>query len=213
MTLVPVPGAGKSLEKAVEAALEFAGAIIRPPLEEIGLTLTDQVRSFRFKRQIRILLTARSRLEEAGIDPESVPLRTIVPLLEGASLEDDPELSEKWAGLLTSAAAGSNAPPVLPSFPVALAQLTPLDAKVLDYLWLWDAENTDLFVDRDQARMDLEIEHEAFAVARDTLLGLRVVEPEPASMVDSKGYFRPLNQQGIRITSLGRRFVTACQGP
>ena len=82
---------GENLEVALRAAKSFAGKVVDPPLEEIGLIFQDHVRSFRLRRQIALLLKARERLEAAGIEPHTVPLKTVVPLLEGASLEDDPD--------------------------------------------------------------------------------------------------------------------------
>lgn len=112
-----LPGSVEAMGKALEKASGFAAKLIDSPLEEIGLILQDHLRSFRFRRQISLFLRAQDRLEAAGIEPSTVPLKTIVPLLEGASLEDDPDLQEHWVGLLASAAASSEGTAVSPTFP------------------------------------------------------------------------------------------------
>lgn len=41
----------------------------------------------------------KSMCDEAGIEPTKVPLKTLVPLLEGASLEEDDDFQKRWAAL------------------------------------------------------------------------------------------------------------------
>ena len=208
--IVPIPTDAKSMKLAIEAVKEFAGKIIGPALEEVGLTLGDHVRSFRLKRQIQLFLTAQERLNRAGIDPGTIPLRTFVPLLEGASLEDDEELGQKWSGLLASAAAGEKGPRVLPSFPIILRQLTPNDARILDLLM--DSRVPDgAYLDR--ILIPFRVAHpEDFGIAVDGLLGLGLIEVEPSSAVFD-GYLNVTDQQGLRISRLGVHFVKACRGP
>lgn len=212
MMLVPMP-TGKSLEVAVEAVKEFVGKIIGPTLEEVGLTFGDHIRSFRLKRQIRLLLTAQARLEKAGITPQTVPLKTFMPLLEGASLEDDEQLEEKWAGLLASAASGDHGPGVIPSFPIMLKQLTPLDARLLDYLAEGPrVHNDDTYVERGVLSSRLGAEPDDLDIVADNLVGLGLVGVEPAAGVYG-GVLDVSDQQSLRISSLGSRFVEACKGP
>ncbi len=60
-------------------------------------------------------------LSEADVSPTSVPLRTLLPLLEGAALEEDDDLSTKWAALLANAATPNSPLAIYPSFPHALS--------------------------------------------------------------------------------------------
>jgi hypothetical protein len=50
-------------------------------------------------------------LEDAGIDPQQVDLAVVFPLLEGASLQSDDDLIDRYAALLANAAAASRAFP------------------------------------------------------------------------------------------------------
>jgi hypothetical protein len=72
-------------------------------------------------------------LDAAGLEPHQVPFRTLVPLVESASLEDDDELTERWAALLANAAGGQEHVP--PSFPNVLRELEPVQARLLDTLY------------------------------------------------------------------------------
>ena len=63
------------------------------------------------------------------------------PLLEGAALEDDENLSNKWAGLLASAATSNEAEHSHPSFPRILSEMSPREALILDKLYRVGGEN------------------------------------------------------------------------
>jgi Abortive infection alpha len=112
---------------------EFAGAGV-----ETGEWLRDVVRFHRWKYQVRTMQRAKQFLDDAGIAPEDVSLKTLVPLLEGAALEDEnePTMADRWAALLANAAAGDHANgEVLPSFVSILAELSPEEAAILDRLY------------------------------------------------------------------------------
>jgi len=127
----------------IQAALAKAGAdlaadrikgflqkLLGPAVEEAGLILQDHVRRYRLQNQIKILGKAQSMLERANINPKAVPLKTLLPLLENASLEEDEDLQSKWAGLLANASRDFDAVP--PCFSEILKQLSPNEARLLD---------------------------------------------------------------------------------
>lgn len=88
------------------------------PLVESGEWVADIVRRQRMKTQIKTMRLADGMLEAAGLAARVVPAKTLIPLLELASLEEDSdvEMQGRWAALLANAAAGDNTPPVMPSF-------------------------------------------------------------------------------------------------
>src|SRR5690606_2835341 len=95
-------------EAAADAARGFLSKLAGPAVSEVGLLLQDKVRLYRLGNQLKMLDKSREMLRQAGIEPESVPFRTLLPLLEGAALEDDESMSARWAALLANAAARSN---------------------------------------------------------------------------------------------------------
>jgi hypothetical protein len=97
----------KVIESGIDFLKSFLEKIAGPASEEIGLLLQDKVKLYRFKNWYKILGKAKKYLEERKIEPKAIPLRTLLPLLEGASLEDDDYLADKWAALISNAAAGS----------------------------------------------------------------------------------------------------------
>jgi hypothetical protein len=123
-----------ALGLAYKAAKGLLVRIAGPAADEIGAIVLDKVRMYRFKNQIKILSKAKVFLEEAGLTPNIIPLRTLLPLLDGAALEDDDYLSSKWAALIANAASGLDKSLSHPSFPKILSEMSPQDAVILDAL-------------------------------------------------------------------------------
>lgn len=113
---------------------EFLRKLLGPAAKELGLTLKDEVRFFRFQRRQRLLARAQEMFEKAQKEPEPLPPKLIIPILENGSLEEDDELQDRWAALLVN----SSPSRVMPAAPEILRQLTALDVFLLqlcfDYL-------------------------------------------------------------------------------
>lgn len=130
----------KTTGKAIDAAREAGGFIakfISGPLEQgIGI-FEDRLRYMRWERQIRLMQRAQDFLQRAGLHAptRSVPLNILIPILQGASLEDNDDLQDRWASLLVNAANANFRSEVRRSYAVILEQLTPLDAHILDVLY------------------------------------------------------------------------------
>lgn len=63
-----------------------------------------------------------------------LPVALAVPLLNKASLEDEPLLQEMWANLISNAIDPENSRSYRRAFAEILSQLEPLDAKILIHL-------------------------------------------------------------------------------
>lgn len=117
-------------------AISFVSQITTKPSKEIGGMLTDTVKYWRFSNQLKILEKSQKKMENAGLNPKEIPLKIIVPFLEGCSLEEDISMQEKWSNLLQDALTSDNqdkAP--YTSFIEILKQLTPIEAKLLDIIY------------------------------------------------------------------------------
>jgi hypothetical protein len=92
----------------VEGALAPFSDLLRklagPGAEELGLTIQDSVLVFRMRRQVRLFERVKHMLSEAGAEPNRVPLKMLTPVIEGACLEEDDELQDRWAALLANVA-------------------------------------------------------------------------------------------------------------
>lgn len=91
-----------TIEKGIELAKEFLSKLVSPTVEEVGLLISDNIKFIRFKNQIKILLKAQKYVEEKNLKIKEIPIKILVPLLENASLEEDEELQDKWASMLTN---------------------------------------------------------------------------------------------------------------
>src|SRR5207249_7897863 len=103
------------LQKAVEiakiaaplaAAVPFTGIVKRmlgPAADELAEMWKDQIRLYRYERQLKCVEKAERMAQDAGFTPQAVPPKILFPLLEGASFEEDENLHDMWAALLANA--------------------------------------------------------------------------------------------------------------
>jgi len=208
---------------AFKAAKEFLVKIAGPAAEEVGLLLQDKVRIYRFRNQLKVLAKAQKMLDDAGVSPTSVPLKTLLPLLNGAALEEEDDLSTKWAALLANAATPNSPLAIYPSFPHILSQLSPRDARVLDAIYdlalrldLGPGRWIERGGNRESIMQVMGMSPEEFDLVTDNLirLGLCSGQGTKLSFIDIKDQVFQLKDKGtISITQLGYEFVTACRQP
>jgi Abortive infection alpha len=119
-----------------------------------------------------VLTKAQRMMREAEVQPGPVPMKTVVPLLQYASLEEDEYLREKWAAMLANAAVPSGK--VRASFAEVLRQLTPQEAAFLDCLFtLTEARMADFLSQspqnqRENPAKNLGMRHELLELYRKT---------------------------------------------
>ncbi|MGI4872068.1 MAG: Abi-alpha family protein [Janthinobacterium lividum] len=98
------PQAAAAVASIYGVVKPFLAKILGPAADEVGEIGRDYIKGFRAKNIEDRLTGADKLLGEAGIEPQPVPPKVLVPLLEAASLEDNPLLSEQWECLLANAA-------------------------------------------------------------------------------------------------------------
>src|SRR5437870_3179575 len=125
------------LTEIAKQGLEPIGDIVKriagPLADEIGESLAVLARPYRIMLSVKMFQKTQRMLKEAGIVPQTVPPRLFLPIMEGASIQDDEDLHSRWAALLANAAVSPTL--VHPSFIEILKQLTPEDAQLLDRLY------------------------------------------------------------------------------
>jgi Abortive infection alpha len=122
----------EAVKQAMAPVQKLLLGLLGPAATEIGLGLADSARLWRMRRAARFLNEVKAILDAAGVDVKSVPPRTLFPILDNASLEDDEELQRRWAILLSNAARTDFESEILSSFPDILRQLTPTEVQFLD---------------------------------------------------------------------------------
>jgi hypothetical protein len=122
---------------ALAAAIPFTAIVKRmlgPAADELAEMWRDQVRMYRYERQLKCVEKAEKMATDAGFTPKAVPIKLLFPLLEGASFEEDENLHTMWAALLANAASPEDGPTVRPGFISVLKQMSPDEALVLKFI-------------------------------------------------------------------------------
>jgi hypothetical protein len=128
---------GKAIDAGRETARWLDGKVGQIIADVIGVTVGDNLSATRQVRQIRLrervietAWEAQKRLEARGISEPITPRdKIILPLLEAAAIEDEPELQKLWAELLASALSHEEA--IQRRFISVLGDITPTSAKAL----------------------------------------------------------------------------------
>src|SRR5262249_35716211 len=114
-------------------ARDLLGRMLGPSFDAMGNVLADPIKNFHRQRVERaefVVIEAASKAIEEGGALHPVPGRILWPILEKSSLEEDDSLRRKWIGLLANAT--RNPESSSPAFAAVLAELGPLEARILD---------------------------------------------------------------------------------
>jgi len=121
-------------------AQNFIAAASGHPGESIGTILGNLSRR-RIANTETVVNKAGLTLLNLGVQPGEVPLNVLYPLLQAASIQEDPTLQDLWANLLANAADPRQERAVSPSFQDALKNLTSKDATFINAVYK-SAEDT-----------------------------------------------------------------------
>lgn len=118
-------------KKAVYDASKFLQRLLGPVAEASDL-LTDKIRIIRFENAIKTIKRAEEITENEGIKIKQLPLNFLVPFLEQASLQEDDQLTDIWARLLSNAATEYN--PIYAVIKDTLSRLTSKEVHLLNQI-------------------------------------------------------------------------------
>lgn len=121
--------AAKAIGESVGALAEQSGVL--GPVHEMADWLKKVIHYRSQPRLAKLLMNTARKVQATGIPPHAVPDKVLRAILEGASLEDEPTMQERWANLLTSAVTGTALPP---AYPRILSELEPIEARALDFM-------------------------------------------------------------------------------
>jgi len=132
-TTLAKAGANASGDLLKKESESFLKVVLGEPAKSLGGLFSDQINARRHANLIKITVAAKRRLDDGGISANEVPLKIIHPLLEGACLEESPDLQDMWAALLAGAATkGEDA--FYAGFIHVLKQISPEEARFLKAL-------------------------------------------------------------------------------
>ena len=194
----------------------FLNVIVPTFVREGGGIISDTVKFWRWKNLVRIVKKAKDFIEEEEISPQEVPLKTTIPLLEGATLEEDASMQERWAALLSNAIAGNK--DVTPSYVSILSELSPMEAMLLDKIYD-EAQKIDDPEKRKNLQFSKEKVAKGFAISTteaeimiENLFRLGLCTPPGSSGIMTGNIRMALRTNEIfELTTLGATLVEICR--
>ena len=220
-TMEDLAGIGKlseSIEKGTREIRQLAYDFLSPGVKEAGQLIAEKIRFYSLPNSISALKKAKKQIYESGLFLHPVDLKTLVPLLEYASLEDDESMVDKWAGLLASAATFDTP---MTAYVHILAELSANDAKTFDFI----CNTAELSTETDDIQIhgvrvqtileSLELEKIQLLPIIGNLGRLGLVQrvlSDGAMFWGEPPLGAPKNEV-IGPTSLGQCFIQACRGP
>jgi hypothetical protein len=185
----------------VEAGHKLAGYVGRVlgtvPDDAAGLVIGDPLRFVRtvIASQYDNLLT--KLLVERGVrDPQPVTPALAIPLLRAAYDESRSELQDLWARLIAAAMDPARAGSVRQSFILAIAQLDPMDARVL--VWMSSYSGPEIINLADRACKELNASPDEIQISFANL-----------AKVGCIGHDAQRSQHPI-LLPFGRKLLSAC---
>lgn len=210
--------AKEGVKQLAEKASHFLGKLVEQPLEELGGLLTDQVKLWRFKNQVNIILKAEKYLKDKNIEPRKIPLKTLVPLLEQSSWEENPDMQNRWASLLASSADPNYNSHIHSSYVEILKQLSPIEAKLLDIMYSEYKKSSEetknaLKFAKEKICPILKMQSEQFDVMVANLYRLNLLQPPASYGGVSIGKYPIVLRtfDVVQLTALACDFITYCK--
>lgn len=212
----------KATGKAIDAGQQFGRFIskyLHGPLEQgIGI-FEDRLKYMRWERQVRLMPRADELLRTLGLPgpTRAIPMKLAIPLLQGASLEDDDSLQDMWARLLVNAANADSGVDLKRVYIDILERLTPLEALLLDVMYRLPFETTQhnkirtdglpeiaiAGVENDATQAEWKEPNEAVKLALISLAHVGLIAP-------ARTWGGGELYSAVNPTLLGKHFVAAC---
>lgn len=127
------------------------GRLFGPAVSELGQTLGDQARYFRFKNLARIMTKVQANQAARGLPPEAtkaLPFGDALRTIEAASYEEDETVQDFWAKLIANATSPDGDGTIKKVYIEILKSLSAPEAVLLDFLWTCEKRN--LFNNREE---------------------------------------------------------------
>lgn len=122
-------------KQIIDKTEKFMSTLFGSSAKEIGELFADKIRYSRMKNQIKIFKKTIDILEKNGMEAKQINLKTLVPLIEQSSLEEDELIQDKWANLIANI---SSSPEngLEPKLVKTLSDLSSIEAQILDFSYL-----------------------------------------------------------------------------
>lgn len=187
---------------------------------ELGKTLGDEARLFRFKNLLRIGDKVQAIRDQRGLTPDqmkALPFGDSLRAVEASSMEDDDDVQVLWARLIANATAMPGEATMKKSYIDLLKALSGIEAVLLDLLWKFDKSEF-------QTKEELDAFNEALTEALDArwrrypeadrksaaqnLLRLRIISMRP-KIIDGDGLLGKVPRQIMETSWQDWAFIDA----
>jgi hypothetical protein len=121
-------------KQILDKAEKLISTIFGPSAKELGELFADKIRYKRLRNQVVIFNKTADLLEKNNLQAKELKLKTLVPLIEQSSLEDDEFLQTKWANLIANMCSTPETG-LEPKLVKTLSNLSSLEAQVLDFIY------------------------------------------------------------------------------
>jgi hypothetical protein len=212
----------KSLDIAEKAGSFFA-KVFKDPINEISGMITDKLRFIRWKRMAQMSDDVNSILRQKHItNTRAVLPKIALPIMEEATLEDDPTLQNLWNHLLANAMNPTFNDEIRYGFIEMIKGITGIEAKLLNEFYeILKRENRlfplskifDYNLKKEQIITILKITIDVYAISVNNLMRLQLISPAILTGGVSMGTEPITIYKGIdaiTLTPLGVKFVEAC---
>jgi hypothetical protein len=203
---------------AVAASIPFTAIVkkmLGPAADELAEMWRDQVRLYRYERQLKCVEKAEKMATDAGFTPQAVPPKILFPLLEGASFEENEDLHDMWAALLANAAS-SMKKTVRPGFISILREMAPDEAELLNSIFDQQGVSSDSTDARNVIKdRNFRLRATFRKIAGENTTSRMARYDACVQMLMTNGLIAPLHEETdtLTLTGLGRTFLVACRPP
>jgi hypothetical protein len=210
---------------------KFIDELLSPLAAEVGREFAKGYRSWRTKNLGEVAEKASAMLVGAAIYPQPVPGRILMPILEHASFEDDPDIQKLWAALLANAASPGAPTTVMPAFADVLRQLTPVHAALLSWMFSFKQQPSDADlpatwpdVPRGTIQDNFKLTPDAYALLLSDLERLQILEGRRPQNRENVSFEEVMHlavdrwnsrvkYDWVSFTTFGIGFMSACSPP
>lgn len=212
----------KGLETATKAGT-FLARVFNDPIVEVAGMIHDRLRFVRWKNTVKMAEEVNAILADKKISNlRGVPPKLALPIIEEASLEDDPSLQKLWSHLLANAMNPEFNGELRYGFVDMIKGITGVEARLLKGFYEVLQRESKLsplsgvyghVLTKEQLMRVLGISLDVYAISVNNLMRMQLVAPAiliGGAKLGSEPLTIYKGIDSITLTPLGVKFIEAC---
>jgi hypothetical protein len=215
----------KTTGKAIDASVKF-GAFLDKCLGKgfahLGDAFSDWAQAFRYRNLLILIDKVESIHRDRQLQGKTIPLlpKHVIPILEHASLEDDDDVRQMWAGLIANSSDPEVKFSIRKLYIEILSSLDPLDVYILNSLTDESLDErfglmTGEHLNAEQISLEIERDYEDVLISLSNLSRHGLIIDSWKNSLESLDYgysgFRVNNpKSNFRLSHLGGILLDGC---